>query len=138
MASWSDGITSELGEIMDDLRVVGSRARTVAQHVIDEEVSDYADRVTKAAPMDTGGLRASHHVQIDKERRGWYGYNAQFEGKAPNGEPYEKIANILNYGTPKQAGTRFVSKAVHRLKGLSNRIEARIEAECEKTIDEYF
>lgn len=130
--AWNDGITQELSEFLEEVSVAAGRTRSVAEKVIDEEVKAYSERVTPQIPVSTGGLKASFTVKKDTSKGSkWYGYDASFEGNAPNGEPYEKIANIQNYGTPTRAGTFFITKAIKKLKGLSGRIEARIAAELE-------
>lgn len=128
--AWNDGITQEMADFLDGVSRAASGVRKIAEGVIDGEVQSFSERVTARVPVATGGLRNSFKVERDTSRgRNWYGYDASFEGNAPNGEPYEKIANILNYGTPHMAGTQFVSNAVRKLKGMDDRIEARIETE---------
>lgn len=127
--AWNDGITEELSEFLNGIKAIGPRARKAAEEVIDSEVDTFSQAVEPRIPKDTGGLERSFTVRKDTSRRNWYGYSVLFEGNAPNGEPYEKIANIANYGTPYRAGSFFITKAIKRLRGMDSRIEARIEAE---------
>lgn len=81
----------------------------------------------RTAPKRTGGLvRSLQSIQITA-RKNYYGYEITFDGFDKDGTPYQKIANILNYGTSKTQGTRFVNKAVRKLKGMDDRIAARAE-----------
>ena len=128
--AWNDGITEEMAGFLEDVSRAANGARKIAEGVIDSEAQSFSERVTERVPVATGGLRDSFKVERDTSRgRNWYGYDASFEGNAPNGQPYQKIANVLNYGTPHMAGTLFISNAVRKLKGMDDRIEARIEAE---------
>lgn len=136
--SWNDGISKELSEFLTDALEIGEAAEQAFKSVIDEEVQGYESRITKSVPIKTGGLKASFTIKREQGRRNWYGYSAEFEGEAPNGEPYQKIANVLNYGRPAGenggaiTGTFFISRTIRRLKGLDERIEARIAAEIAK------
>lgn len=127
--AWNDGITEELSEFLNGISAVGPLARKAAEQVIDTEVKSFTEAVEPRIPEDTGGLKRSYKVTKDTSRRNWYGYSILFDGYAPNGEPYEKIANIANYGTPYRAGSFFITKAIKRLRGMDDRIEARIAAE---------
>lgn len=133
--AWNDGITEELSSFLDGVKRAGAKARKIGEQVIDEEVKTFSLAVEPKIPENTGGLKRSFTVQRDTSRGfGWYGYSVTFVGNAPNGEPYEKIANIENYGTPYRAGSFFITKAIKGLRGMDARIEARIEAEMEKSI----
>lgn len=136
--AWNDGISKELSDFLASASDINGATKLAFESVIDEEVQGYEKRIQQSAPVKTGGLRASFTVKREFDRRNWYGYNAEFEGNAPNGEPYEKIANVLNYGRPAGdnggavAGTFFVTKSIRKLKGMDERIEARIAAELAK------
>ena len=43
------------------------------------------------------------------------------------GIPYQKIANILNYGSSTIKGTRFINKAIRNLKDMDARIYERFQ-----------
>lgn len=75
-------------------------------------------------PQNTGGLKASlKRSSISECNR--YGYRLEYEGNAPDGIPYDKIANILNHGTSIIKPRRFITKAVRKLKGLDDRAVKR-------------
>ena len=133
--AWNDGITEEMSEYLSEIAQASSRARAVGESVIDEEVRNFSARVEPKIPVASGGLHRSFTVEKDTSDSKWYGYNVEFKGEAPNGEPYQKIANILNYGTPRMAGSFFITNAVRRLKGMTDRINARIEAELDAVSD---
>lgn len=134
--AWNDGITKEMSEFLNAVASSASRARQIGEEVIDTEVKEFSGKVEPRIPIDTGGLQASYSVEKDTSDKNWYGYNVEFKGNAPNGEPYQKIANILNYGTPHRAGTFFITNAIKRLKGMTDRINARIEAELDSSVEE--
>jgi len=62
----------------------------------------------------------------------WYGYLVSFAGEDKDGTPYEKIANILNYGTSTIKPLRFIDKAIRNLKGLDERAMVRYEGKIKK------
>ncbi len=135
--AWNDGISEAISQELQkatDLNVV---TKDAFMSVIDEEVKAYERGIKDNTPERTGGLKRSFKITNMYSSK-WYGYSAEFEGNAPNGEPYQKIANILNYGKPADdhsgaiAGTHFISKAIRKLKGMDDRIEARIAAEIAK------
>lgn len=135
---WNDGISKELSDFFKGVDGLDEQAMGAFRGAIDDEVKSYDNRIQSSVPVRTGGLRSSFKVEKETSRRNWYGYRAEFEGEAPNGEPYQKIANVLNYGKPADdnggaiAGTFFVTKAIRKLQGMDERIEARIEAELIK------
>lgn len=137
--AFNDGFTEELSAMLQlTEKEVAECSRQALQSVVDEEVKAYENNIRAATPVRTGGLQNSLKVSRDSSKSGWYGYNVEFEGNAPNGEPYQKIANVLNYGKPADehsgaiAGSHFITKAIGRLKGMDDRIEARIAAELAK------
>lgn len=133
---WNDGISAELSEYLTQVSGKLGKAKEVAQEVIDYESDQFYERVDAKIPIATGGLKASLKKTKVESKPGWYGYEIDFVGDAPNGEPYRKIANIINYGTPTGSGTFFVSNATRKLKGMTGRIEARIEQELSKITEE--
>lgn len=56
-----------------------------------------------------------------------YGYRLEYEGNAPDGTPYAKIANVLNNGSSTIKPKRFMTKAVKKLKGLDDRAAKRFK-----------
>ena len=138
--SWNDGISKEMSDMLEaTLSGLEEETKQAAREVIDEETKRFQTYVLTHVPRNTGGLAASFMVyRVNDGKPNWYGYKTAFEGNAPNGVPYEKIANTLNFGRPAGDGygaiasTEFVSNAVRRLKGMDDRIEARIAAKLAK------
>lgn len=131
--AWNDGLSKMMGDFLDSLGDLGTVARETAEGVIDTEAEGFRKNVEPRIPVDTGGLKNSFTFEKQTDAGSdWYGYRAGFDGNTPRGEPYEKIANIQNYGNAHLAGTHFVTKAIKKLKGMDGRIEARIEAELSK------
>ena len=131
--TWNDGISKMMGDFLDSIGDLGTVARKTAEGVIDTEAEGFRKQVEPRIPVDTGGLKESFTLEkCNDSGKDWYGYRAGFDGNTPRGEPYEKIANIQNYGNSRVAGTLFVTKAIKKLKGMDDRIEARIEAEVSK------
>lgn len=131
--TWNDGISKMMGDFLDSIGDLGTVARKTAEGVIDTEAEGFRKQVEPRIPVDTGGLKESFTLEkCNDSGKDWYGYRAGFDGNTPRGEPYEKIANIQNYGNSRVAGAHFVTKAIKKLKGMDDRIEARIEAEVSK------
>lgn len=128
---WNDGISKlmndYLAELSDGGKIdLGQTYIDAVKKEIDVAIDDYANFVEPKIPVDTGGLKASFKIEKVTNKRNWYGYRAEFKGNAPNGEPYQKIANILNYGRAgKTAPTYFITRAIRRLKKVDANIEKR-------------
>ena len=121
-----DGITKQLSEFFERIEEFGDAAIIAVKEQIDLEVSAVEDYLKENTPKKTGGLAASlSKGKIDTEKR--YGYKMEYEGNAPDGTPYAKIANILNSGTSTIKPKKFITKAVHKLKGLDERAAKRFE-----------
>jgi len=129
---WNDGISKELTDYFESIRKYGDKAIEVIQEQIDIEAEIVRAELEKDAPKGAtlGLLRSLTKVKITA-RRNWYGYSVTFEGKNERGEPYQKLANILNYGTSTIKGTRFISRAIHKLKGMDDRIAERFRNKIE-------
>jgi hypothetical protein len=122
-----DGVSKEIENLAEELSVTAENITAAIKEQIDIEVKAFLDNLTRTAPVKTGGLvRSLQSTQITA-RKNYYGYEITFDGADKDGTPYQKIANILNYGTSRIQGTRFVSKAVRKLKGMDDRIAARAE-----------
>lgn len=128
-------------KLFSQIESVSNRARSIAEGVIDTETETFRSAVEKGVPVqkrpgkDRGGLRASLRVDKDPRGGGYYGWKVEFEGNTSDGTPWMKVANIINYGSIYRPGTGFIDKAKHKLKGMNDRINARIEAEFDKNID---
>lgn len=112
---------------------VGAIYLDAVKQTIDEEKDAYVEALKRDAPGRTGGLVNSITVtKTDTETA--YGYDIEFAGEAPNGEPYEKIAKIQNFGSPEThiKPTFFISKAQAKLKNLDKRILKRALDELDR------
>ena len=133
--AWNDGVSKEMSDMFGAvIKGLDEETKQAAREVIDEEAQSFYARVKAATPQKTGGLAASFKLTKINRGENWYGYSAEFEGTAPNGTPYQKIANVLEYGRPASAedphsavaGRHFVRVAVQKLKGMDARIAARL------------
>ena len=131
--AWADGITKELSEYLESITEVGNKSKEAIMEVVDEYAEIVRAELTRTAPRNTGGLVASLLKSRCTVRRNWYGYSIEFHGNHPDGTPYQKIANILNFGTSHIQGTRFISKAVRKLRGMDDRIHQRWEQKVKNT-----
>jgi hypothetical protein len=116
----------DLSEFRKKMEAVGERAIKVAQEVINDKSAEFENNLKKDCPVKTGGLKNSI-VRTKCSNGSWYGYKVEFVGNAPNYEPYDKIANILNWGNERMAGTFFVNKNVSKLESIDKTIEARLD-----------
>jgi Iap family predicted aminopeptidase len=126
--AWNDGISKELNNYLESV----SKHAETAVEAIKEQIDIEAELVRTELEQNTprgatlGLLSSLRKVQI-VARRNWYGYAIEFVGIDSHGTPYQKIANILNYGTSTIQGTRFISRAIRKLKGMDERIVERFK-----------
>ena len=126
MSEYNDGLTESLGEYFDNIGKIGEIAIESLKEQIDIETDNVEAELRNNTPEATGGLKASlKRTKIQGGKR--YGYRLEYQGNAPDGTPYAKIANILNSGTSTIKPKRFIRKAVKKLKGLDNRAAKRLE-----------
>ena len=131
--SWNDGINKEMSEYFNSLTEKTEQAVEAIKEQIDIEAEEFRKQLEQTAPKGaTLGLLNSLRKTKLVVRRKWYGYSVEFEGYNKKGEPYQKIANILNYGTITIQGTRFISRAIRKLKGMDERIENRFKTKLNK------
>ena len=131
--SWNDGINKEMSEYFNSLTEQTEQAVEAIKEQIDIEAEEFRKQLEQTAPKGaTLGLLNSLRKTKLVVRRKWYGYSVEFEGYNKKGEPYQKIANILNYGTSTIQGTRFISRAIRKLKGMDERIENRFKTKLNK------
>lgn len=127
MSDYNDGLTKALGAFFEEIGAVGNIAIESLKEQIDIETDNVEKDLQENTPQgETGGLKASLK-KTKIEKGGHYGYHLEYEGNAPNGTPYAKIARILNNGTSKTKPRRFITKAVRKLKGLDDRAAKRFE-----------
>ena len=129
MSEYNDGLTEALGGYFEELQKVGDIAVESLKEQIDIETDRVESDLIDNTPQNTGGLKASLKRSSISERNR-YGYRLEYEGNAPDGIPYAKIANILNHGTSTIKPRRFITKAVKKLKGLDDRAARRFEDKC--------
>ena len=131
--SWNDGINKEMSEYFNSLTEKTEQAVEAIKEQIDIEAEEFRKQLEQTAPKGaTLGLLNSLRKTKLVVRRKWYGYSVEFEGYNKKGEPYQKIANILNYRTSTIQGTRFISRAIRKLKGMDERIENRFKTKLNK------
>ncbi len=128
MSGWNDGISKQLAEYFEQISEFGDEAIKAIQEQIDIEVEKLYKQLEATTPRGaTLGLLNSLRQSKVVAKRNWYGYSIEFVGEDRKGTPYQKIANILNYGTSTIKGTRFINKAIHNLKGMDERIYQRFK-----------
>ena len=125
----------ELSDYLEKLTAVGDIAVEAVKTQIDIEADRTESEIRKNTPTDTGGL-AESLTRTKVDRAGRYGHRLEYEGNAPDGTPYAKIANILNHGTSTIKPRRFIAKAVRKLKGLDDRAAARFEEQANKLLED--
>ena len=131
MSEYNDGLTEALESYFDKLSKVGDLAIESLKEQIDIEADGVERDLILNTPEETGGLKASlRRTQLQSGGR--YGYRLEYEGNAPDGTPYAKIANGLNSGTSTMKSRRFISKVVRKLKGLDDRAAKRFEEKLKR------
>lgn len=133
MASWNDGVSKQLAEYFEQISEFGDFAIEAIQEQIDLEVERLIKELEATTPKGAtlGLLNSLRHSKITAKYN-WYGYSVEFEGENRKGVPYQKIANILNYGSSTIKGTRFINKAIHNLKDMDDRIYERFQTKINK------
>jgi hypothetical protein len=126
MSDYNDGLTQALGGYFEELTKVGDKAVEALKEQIDIEAASVERELVDNTPEVTGGLKAALR-KTDIQGGGRYGYRLEYEGNAPDGTPYAKVANILDHGTSRIKPKRFITKAVRKLKGLDDRAALRFE-----------
>ena len=101
---------------------------------VDIEAEVVRAELERNAPRRTGALARSLIKANCTVRRNWYGYRIEFEGENEDGIPFQKIANILNFGSSTIKGTRFITKAIRKLRGMDQRILERYEKMADEVV----
>ena len=131
--AWNDGVSKELEEYFNNIGTFGEKAIEAVKEQIDIEVNKLVLQLESTTPRGaTLGLLNSLSNSKITAKRNWYGYSVEFVGQDRKGVPYQKIANILNYGTSFIKGTRFITKAIHNLKNMDERIYERFQTKIKK------
>lgn len=118
-----DSLASMLEEEFNIVIESGDKYIEAIIEEVDASAQEYSDEVNRTIPVDSGKLKASHKFSR-KVTKDYIKYTFEFEGETEDGQSYEKIANIHEYGTSdgKIKATRFQRKAVKKkLKGLDKR-----------------
>lgn len=133
MSSWNDGVSKQLEEYFEQIADYGEFAIKAVQEQIDIEVEKLVKQLEETTPRGpTLGLLNSLRKSKIVVKYNWYGYSIEFEGENRKGVPYQKIANILNYGSSTIKGTRFINKVIHNLKDMDDRIFERFQNKIKK------
>ena len=135
--NWNDGLSAEMNKYVEEvLNNVGDISIESVKKAVDDASKTFYKDVINAAPVKTGGLQKSF-IQEDISTPDFYGNINTFKGSDPSGVPYEKIANILNYGTKdgKINPTYFYTKAIRKLKSIDKNIN-KIYEEKLKELDD--
>ena len=128
MASWNDGVSKQLADYFESIGEYSEFAVNAIKEQIDIETEKLVLQLEQTTPRGaTLGLVNSLRKSKITVKYNWYGYSIEFEGQNRKGVPYQKIANILNYGTSYVKGTRFIDKAIRNLKNMDDRIYARFQ-----------
>ena len=131
--AWNDGVSKELEEYFNNIGTFGDKAIEAVKEQIDIEVNKLILQLESTTPRGaTLGLLNSLRNSRITAKKNWYGYSVEFVGQDRKGVSYQKIANILNYGTSFIKGTRFITKAIHNLKNMDERIYERFQTKIKK------
>lgn len=132
MSEYNDGLTEALGEYITEIGKVGDLAIESIKEQIDIETEAVEKSLIDNTPKKTGEFKKSLRKTKIDSRNNRYGYRLEYEGNAPDGTPYAKIANILNHGTSTIKPKRFMTRAVRKLRGLDDRTNERLERKVEE------
>ena len=114
--------------IVKELQPIEEKMLKVITEEIDKAATDVYDYLKATTPIGaSGGLNKSLKKK-KSTRKNYYGYDIIYEGEDSKGVPYQKIANILNYGTKdgRLAPKYFIARAQRRLRGLDDKINEKI------------
>lgn len=135
--SWNDGATKQLNLYFEQcLDGFADEVIPMIKEVIDKYADNTYDELKKSTPQSSKNNSVHLVDRLKKERitnkgPNYYGFRIYFEGDFKNGTKimsYEKLANILNYGSFKKVGlkeyqnvkpTKFISKAIKKLKNIN-------------------
>ena len=133
--AWNDGVTKELHDYLESVGNMAGKSKEVIKQQVDIEAEALREQLARTTPRRYGDLvRSLSKVEVTN-RHNWYGWRIEFVGNNKNGVPFQKIANILNFGSSTIKGKRFISKAIRILRGMDDRIAKRFEQEVDKAVD---
>lgn len=124
-----DELTKGMEEfIKKTIEPIPEETLRIMKQEIDTAAQDVYDFLKTTTPVGrSGGLLKSLQKNRSNKRE-YYGYDIEYVGEDDKGVPYQKIANILNYGTNDKRipAKYFLKRAQRRLKGLDEKINERI------------
>jgi len=125
--AWNDGVTKTLADYLESIGDMAGKSKEAIKQQVDIEAEGLRNQLHKTAPRRYGDLvRSLSKVEVTN-RHNWYGYRLEFSGNNKDGVPFQRIANVLNFGSSTIKGTRFISKAIRKLRGMDDRIAKRFE-----------
>ena len=130
---FNDGVTKELNDYLESIGNMAGKSKEALKQQVDIEAEALKAQLLKTTPKRFGNLVRSLTKAEVTNRHNWYGWRLEFVGNDKAGVPFQKIANILNFGSSTIKGTRFISKAIRMLRGMDDRIAKRFEGMTDKT-----
>ena len=107
---------------------LGPIIKRVTKQVLDEESLTVFNTMKNGTPVSNKEhvhlVDTLKMVKIDDGRK--YGHKIDYDGYNEEGTPYSLIARSLNKGNAMRAGTKHIDRAVHKLKGIDDRINDRV------------
>lgn len=150
--AWNDGLTKELDTFFSNvLGQLGDSAVDIIKETVDKyslELYKEVKKNTPSAKKPENSVNLADRLtrkRVTNKGAFYYGFKILYEGEFQRGNqmvPYEKLANILNYGAvtkqKKKDGTygqkyenikatRYISNAITKLKGLDPEINKRFK-----------
>lgn len=113
--------------IKDALIPVGALSKKAIIDVIDEEARLLFENIKAYTPVKTKGLVSSLRIVKKTDSINRYGYLVEYDGYNDSNIPYALIANALNKGTKTISATRYIDRAIRKLKGIDKRIFERFQ-----------
>ena len=95
---------------------------------IDIEANNCFETMKNGTPVsDKDHIHLRDTIKIEKqEKPNKYGYKIDYDGYDETGKPYSLIARSINKGALGRVPTRHMDKAIKKLKGMDQRIGARV------------
>ena len=150
--AWNDGLTKEFETFFNEvLGKLGDSAIDIIKDTVDKYSLELYKEVKKKTPsakkIENSVNLADRLTKKKVTNKGafYYGFKIFYEGEFKQGSkmvPYEKLANILNYGAvtkqKKKDGTygekytniestRYITNAITKLKGIDPEINKRFK-----------
>ena len=127
---------SELKDLENYIEQTTDKVSTAAveatKEQVDLEAKDYFDFLKRNTPKGKTNQLVDSLTKTKINTQLEYGYKIEYVGNRTDGTPNEKVANVLNRGTPLIAGRFFRTRAIRRLKGMDGRIYLRYQEKIKK------